>query len=267
MAAVLACGPEAALSHRSAVELWGLREAGRGPIDVTAPGRRGRSPRGIASHRDDTFLATDRTVLRGIPCTTVARDAAGLRRGRPDLGAAQGCVGGGGVADPRSRGGASAHPPPPRPARSGPAADGDGRDPPGDEADAQRNGAGASAPVREGRSASPEVNVRLNVGGRRLEPDFLWREAGLILEADSRAYHDTDSAFQVDRKREQRFQLAGWRSVPLHLGADLRGTHRAGENDRGPAVPSRAAPPTGRYVELNATYRPVGPVAATGWAW
>ncbi len=56
----------------------------------------------------------------------------------------------------------------------------------------------------------PEVNVSIRVGGRMQEPDFLWREAGLILEADSRRYHDTDSAFQIDRKREQRFQLAGW---------------------------------------------------------
>jgi len=56
----------------------------------------------------------------------------------------------------------------------------------------------------------PEVNVSLDVGKAKLKPDFLWRETGLILEADSRTYHDTDSAFQVDRKREQLFQLAGW---------------------------------------------------------
>jgi very-short-patch-repair endonuclease len=56
----------------------------------------------------------------------------------------------------------------------------------------------------------PLVNVSMRVGGRVQKPDFLWREARLILEADSRTYHDTDSAFQVDRKREQRFQLAGW---------------------------------------------------------
>jgi very-short-patch-repair endonuclease len=56
----------------------------------------------------------------------------------------------------------------------------------------------------------PEVNVPLRVSGRTQKPDFLWRDAGMILEADSRAYHDTDSAFQVDRRREQRFQLAGW---------------------------------------------------------
>jgi len=57
----------------------------------------------------------------------------------------------------------------------------------------------------------PEVNVPLDIGDRSLTPDFLWRHAGLIVEADSRRFHDTDSAFQHDRQREQRLQLAGWR--------------------------------------------------------
>ncbi len=57
----------------------------------------------------------------------------------------------------------------------------------------------------------PEVNVKLDVGSRLVMPDFLWRDAGLIVEADSRRYHDTDSAFQSDRQREQQLQLAGWR--------------------------------------------------------
>jgi Protein of unknown function (DUF559) len=56
----------------------------------------------------------------------------------------------------------------------------------------------------------PEVNVRIDIGDRLLEPDFLWRDPGLIIEADSRRYHDTDSAFQIDRKRDQRLMLAGW---------------------------------------------------------
>jgi very-short-patch-repair endonuclease len=61
------------------------------------------------------------------------------------------------------------------------------------------------------RLPEPEVNVLLDVGDRRLRPDFLWRDAGLIVEADSRRYHDTDSAFQHDRRREQQLMLAGWR--------------------------------------------------------
>jgi very-short-patch-repair endonuclease len=57
----------------------------------------------------------------------------------------------------------------------------------------------------------PEVNVSLKVKGHTLKPDFLWREQRLILEADSRQFHDTDIAFVDDRRREQRLQVAGWR--------------------------------------------------------
>jgi hypothetical protein len=58
----------------------------------------------------------------------------------------------------------------------------------------------------------PEVNIWLEVpGGAPLQADFLWRDARLIVEADSRQFHDTSSAFEEDRKREQRFQLGAWR--------------------------------------------------------
>jgi very-short-patch-repair endonuclease len=57
----------------------------------------------------------------------------------------------------------------------------------------------------------PEVNVALRAGGRTYKPDFLWRREGLIVEADSRRFHDTYSAFQGDRRREQHLQVAGWR--------------------------------------------------------
>ena len=57
----------------------------------------------------------------------------------------------------------------------------------------------------------PEVNVLIEVGNKRYRPDFLWRPQGLILEADSRRFHDTDTAFVNDRRREQQLQLAGWR--------------------------------------------------------
>jgi very-short-patch-repair endonuclease len=83
------------------------------------------------------------------------------------------------------------------------------------------------------RLPRPEVNVTLYVGGRRTVPDFLWRSAGLIVEADGRRFHDTDSAFQSDRRREQRLQLAGWRvsrctweqieREPRHLAETIRG--------------------------------------------
>ena len=58
----------------------------------------------------------------------------------------------------------------------------------------------------------PEVNVWLPApDGRRYQADFLWRESRLIVEADSRRFHDTDSSFVSDRKRQQQLELAGWR--------------------------------------------------------
>jgi hypothetical protein len=73
MAAVLACGPGAVLSHRSAAALWSLREDKRARIDVTAPGRRGRTPPRIDAHRHGSLMAADRAEVEDIPCTSVAR--------------------------------------------------------------------------------------------------------------------------------------------------------------------------------------------------
>lgn len=72
MAAVLACGEGALLSHRDAAMLWNLRETNRRAIDATAPGARRRSrPRitvhGAALHPDD------RAEVDGIPVTSVSR--------------------------------------------------------------------------------------------------------------------------------------------------------------------------------------------------
>jgi hypothetical protein len=70
MAAVLAAGPNAVLSHRSAGALWGLRRW-QGPTDVTVPSSRHRRP-GISWHV--TRLPPDEvTSLAAIPVTTVPR--------------------------------------------------------------------------------------------------------------------------------------------------------------------------------------------------
>jgi hypothetical protein len=60
MAAVLACGSDAVLSHQSAAALWGL--AGDGAIpSVTVPGRRRRGPATIEVHTGS--LRPDETVI------------------------------------------------------------------------------------------------------------------------------------------------------------------------------------------------------------
>jgi very-short-patch-repair endonuclease len=92
----------------------------------------------------------------------------------------------------------------------------------------------------------PEVNVPLRVRGRTQRPDFLWRDVGFILEADSRTYHDTDSAFQVDRKREQRFQLAGWRVSHCSWEQIFREPRELASTVRGLLVVAASQSPTGR---------------------
>jgi very-short-patch-repair endonuclease len=71
MAAVLACGPEAVLSHRAAAGLWGLRKAIEGAVDVTIP-RKSRSYRSIRRHYS-SVPPDERTVEEGIPVTSVPR--------------------------------------------------------------------------------------------------------------------------------------------------------------------------------------------------
>jgi len=56
----------------------------------------------------------------------------------------------------------------------------------------------------------PEVNGHLLVDGISMMPDFLWRDAGLIVETDSRRVHGTVAAFEEDRRRDQRLAVAGW---------------------------------------------------------
>jgi very-short-patch-repair endonuclease len=72
LAAVLACGPGAVLSHRSAAAHWGLLGTDQAQVDVTAPRSR-EGARGIGLHRARFLDARDTTTRQGIPITTVAR--------------------------------------------------------------------------------------------------------------------------------------------------------------------------------------------------
>jgi hypothetical protein len=71
LAAVMACGSAAVLSHRSAADLWGLRPNSRW-LEVTASRGRDGVP-GIDLHSSRMLAPQDFTVNDGIPVTTVAR--------------------------------------------------------------------------------------------------------------------------------------------------------------------------------------------------
>src|SRR3954468_14147684 len=72
LAAVLACGDRAFLSHAAAGANWGIRTSSATMIDVTTRHRAGRSRRGVRAHCGASLQADEVTVENGIPCTTVA---------------------------------------------------------------------------------------------------------------------------------------------------------------------------------------------------
>lgn len=80
LAAVLAVGREAALSHRDAATLHEIRYSNGTVVDVSTPMER-RGQRGIRIHGRSALDARDITVIDSIPVTTVARtlvDLAGV---------------------------------------------------------------------------------------------------------------------------------------------------------------------------------------------
>jgi very-short-patch-repair endonuclease len=74
MAAVLACGPTALLSHRTGGALLGLLGwRASWPIDVSVIRGGGRRRPGVAIHRPRRLHPGDRTQIAGIPVTSVPR--------------------------------------------------------------------------------------------------------------------------------------------------------------------------------------------------
>jgi very-short-patch-repair endonuclease len=199
MAAVLACGPGAVLSHSSAAAAWDLRPVGTGAIHVTVPSTTGRSRRaGIRLHRSRTLGSEDTTTHRGIPITTPARTIIDLARtltGRP-LEQALDRADQLGLLDF-----AQLHR---RPI------------PPSLQAQLSRYEPTLTRSELENAFlelcdhhglSRPETNTRIE----GIEVDFVWRDARLIVEVDGYRYHRSPSAFETDRARDVKLTLAGWR--------------------------------------------------------
>jgi very-short-patch-repair endonuclease len=86
MAAVLACGPGALLSHHSAAALWGIRPTQQGDTHVVVPAGRPKLRPGIRAHRRRDAEAPGRREVDGIPVThpvaTLVDLAAGISIGQ-----------------------------------------------------------------------------------------------------------------------------------------------------------------------------------------
>jgi predicted transcriptional regulator of viral defense system/very-short-patch-repair endonuclease len=84
MAAVLACGSRAVLSHDSAAWLWGFAQPCPARPEVSVPNT-GRPRRGIRAHRVRPFARSEIGTLEEVPVTSSARtllDLAARDRGR-----------------------------------------------------------------------------------------------------------------------------------------------------------------------------------------
>lgn len=73
MAAVLACGSDAVLSHGSAAALWGFGNERGGVVDVSVPAGGRSRLRGIRVHRRTDTVLSDVAVHDGIPLTSPVR--------------------------------------------------------------------------------------------------------------------------------------------------------------------------------------------------
>jgi very-short-patch-repair endonuclease len=210
LAAVLACGPGAVLSHRSAAYLHGILDDSRSRVDVIAPNRRGRCPEGIVAHRDGTLTRADRMTIDGIPCTGLARTLLDIAASEPprtlryalNQAEVEGVFDLAAVVDllKRSKGRRGV-------ARLRLAIE--DHDPREQQARRELEKKILRLFKRSG-FRPPEVNGHLLVEGISLMPDFIWRDVGLIVEADSRRVHGTLTAFEKDRERDQRLAAAGW---------------------------------------------------------
>lgn len=210
MAAVLACGEGAVLSHRSAAALWEIHDSAHGPVDITVPTRAGRSRPGIAAHRADALDPADVIRRSAIPCTSLARtlldlaailDARALKRavGRAeelrafDLGAIHEVL----ARYPGRRG-----------TRALAAVLAAYSTPVITRSDAEER---FLALLERSGLPLPNTNSWIPLEeGSGYSPDFLWREARLIVEIDGRAYHAKRQAFVDDRRRDRRLALAGF---------------------------------------------------------
>ncbi|HSS42479.1 MAG TPA: type IV toxin-antitoxin system AbiEi family antitoxin domain-containing protein [Solirubrobacterales bacterium] len=230
MAAVLASGPGALLSHRSAARIRGLMSPGDEWPEVTvSPGSRVRR-HGIVC-RQSVVAEDERGVLDGIPVTSLFRtvfdlaavlDLRGLERAWHEAEVK-------GLRDRVSLPMLLERYPGRRGARNLRALL-ESDEPVG----FTRNDfeEGFVAFVDGYGLRRPRMNGTLAMRGRFFEVDALWEDERVAVELDSRSVHGTNKNFESDKQRDRILLAEGWRTArvtwrqlqdePAELAADLR---------------------------------------------
>jgi hypothetical protein len=203
MGAVLACTPDAVLSHLSAAALWGIRKERGREIHVSAPQRSGHRQPGIVAHRRTALLPRDITRRNGIPVTTPIRTLIDLATCLPEgpLEAAINEADKLDLVDPSKLRRAL------------------------DACKGQR-GVGALRAILDrstfvltdselerrflpiaARAGLPPPQTQQVVNGFRV--DFFWPELGLVVETDGLRYHRTPQQQSRDHHRDQTHVASG----------------------------------------------------------
>src|SRR4051794_5121426 len=212
MAAVLAAGPDARLSHRDAAALWDLRATAHSRIDVSVPGSGLRGRAGLNVYRTAPWHPDDCANRRGIPVTSVARtlldlaEVVALRALQHAFEEAERLR----LADVR--------------AIEAVASRGHGR-----------RGVGALAAVLAEPRTRPPSDTRSELERRFVDliastglpppatnvlvegflVDAVWPRQRLVVELDGRRCHQTRAAFERDRIRDAALQVAGYRILRI----------------------------------------------------
>jgi very-short-patch-repair endonuclease len=212
MAAVLACGRGAVVSHRSAAALWSLLRppAPPAPVDVTVPGRARRNRPGIHLRSVIRLDQDETTMWKAIPITTPARtvlDLAGdlVREGRRReleqvLAAAQrnSLISRKEMLSLLAR----------HPKRRGVSVlrelVEDRRGPALTRSEAEER---LLALIRDGRLPEPQANAL----AAEYEVDFLWTAQRLVVEVDGYEFHSGRRRFEGDRRRDADLAALGLR--------------------------------------------------------
>lgn len=209
MAAVLACGPDSSLSHRSAAGQRELRRCARTRVDVTTTGRQ-RSQPGVDVHHTTLLHPEDVTLVDGIPTTSVARTLLDLaevvslhnleraweeaeRRRLLDLDALERVC----QRNPGRRG----LKPIVRLLR-------EARPVHDTRSELERRFLGLCR-----QAGVPEPAMNVDADGH--DCDAVWYNRHLVIEIDGDAVHRTRAAVERDRRKDAKLTLAGWRVVRI----------------------------------------------------
>ena len=202
--ALIALGPHAFLSHRSAAAVWGLADADPAVIDVTVVAGKPRAREGIRLHRVRQLHRDDSTMRSDLRLTSLARtviDFAAQATSSERHNAFAEARAKHRLTDPALRKALDR-----LPANHSGAAVVRAMLSSNETYDRSKAERIMRKLCNEAELPQPRVNRKLH----GFLVDFLWPDSNLIVEVDGHGTHGTRRAFENDRRRDQIHAAAGY---------------------------------------------------------